>query len=836
VRALPIPIRTALLGVGLFAAAPGIAPAAAATAPPVEPASRVAGAAGADTAALWLFDEQEGVPPGSVLTDAGPDRHFLALGRGGRLEPGRFGRALRIAEPTPLRPTAVGLDEAEQVRIGLRSPPTRAGRSVEPMTWANATFAAALVHGERHLRGAPATHPTTSALNLGRGDFTVELWLRADAAGGEGVVLELGSGPRGENGRVTRLSLHAAEGRFELWNEPSGARLAIPTDRAALAAGDWAHYAFVYEAERGELRHYAGGRRQGDPLPARLRPLPAGEEDYLSLGRDGLWQRPLAGALDELRVSSAALYAADFAPPDSFARHPDGAPPLPPGPPLLFPDGRPAAHPVELGSRRHLFLDGALLARSEHLAFTAHPARLQELALAADPGWSSVVDDGAGGVRLYGECPGGTCVWISRDGERFEAPELPGGRGNLVAADPARRGTVFLDPHAAPAERWKLLTGSADRGLFVYTSPDGLAFEPADATALPFAAGSAPTVFYDDQRRVYVAHLRSDYGRTPGGATERFAVRAETSDPLRAWPYVPGPHGGPAPASPARTKREALDPWWLDNGPLAPAGPSLEYPVAMARDPALDPVATDLYNTRALKYPWAPDAYLAFPLWYFHYEHDGPPARQALADPARGLGTGLVEVQLAVSRDGLRWTRYPRPAYVPVGDHDGYPIRRPYVAAGMVRRGDEIWQYSYTRSTHHSPYGRATRRPVLHRLVQRLDGFVSLDAPYAREGELETHPLRFAGDRLVLNVATGATGYAQVGFLDERGRPIPGFSVEDCVYVNGSFVEHPVEWLGKGSDVSSLAGRTVRLVVRMRGASLYALQFVAGEAGTAAAR
>jgi hypothetical protein len=54
--------------------------------------------------------------------------------------------------------------------------------------------------------------------------------------------------------------------------------------------------------------------------------------------------------------------------------------------------------------------------------------------------------------------------------------------------------------------------------------------------------------------------------------------------------------------------------------------------------------------------------------------------------------------------------------------------------------------------------------------------------------------------------------------------------------VNGSFVEHPVEWLGKGSDVSSLAGRTVRLVVRMRGASLYALQFVAGEAGTAAAR
>jgi hypothetical protein len=113
--------------------------------------------------------------------------------------------------------------------------------------------------------------------------------------------------------------------------------------------------------------------------------------------------------------------------------------------------------------------------------------------------------------------------------------------------------------------------------------------------------------------------------------------------------------------------------------------------------------------------------------------------------------------------------------------------------------------------------------------VQRLDGFVSADAPYDREATLVTHPLRFAGRRLVLNVDTGATGYAQVGFLDERGEPIPGFSVDECVYVNGSFVDHPVEWLGKGRDVSALAGKTVQLVLRMRGASLYALQFVPEE-------
>lgn len=788
-------------------------------------------AARADTTALWLFDEQEGVYPSSALSDAGPHGYFLALGRGARIVPGRFGRALRVAEPLPLRPVAEGLDREELRKVGLEAPPPRPGRSVEPMTWHNATFAAALVNGEPHLRGGSLPHPTAGPLNLGGHDFTLEFWLRPDGpARGEGTVLEIGSGPRGENERVTRLGLHAAESKFELVNEPTRARLAIPTDTSALRTGEWAHHAFVYDHARGELRHYANGRAQQGAPKARLEPLPEGAEDYLSIGRDGSWQRPLAGALDELRISDRQLYRGDFEPPGTFSRRLGAAPAAvarEPGPPLLFPSDRPAPRPVELGGRRHLFVDDALIARSERIAFIAHPARVEEIVLPFGTGWSTVVEDGDGLIRLYGECHDGLCVWTSRDGVHFEAPDLPGGRGNRVAPEPARRGAVFLDPNGDPAERWKLLAGSAERGLFLYTSADGFAFGRNEVTALPFAAGSAPTALYDDQRRVYVAHLRSDYGLTQGGRTERFAVRAETSDPLVAWPFTPAtPSRQRDLERQMRTKRRVLDPWWLDNGPLSPAGPSVEYPVAMARDPDLDPVATDLYNLRAIKYPWAPDTHLAFPLWFFHYAGDGPATRQTLASHERGMGTGLVETQLAVSRDGLRWKRYPRPAYVPVADHDGYPMRRPYIAFGMVRRGDEIWQYAHTLSTYHDPIGEAPRSAVVHRLVQRLDGFVSADAPYGPGGELVTHPLRFSGSRLVLNVDTGATGYAQVGILDERGRPIPGFSVDDCVYVNGNSVEHPVEWMMNGGDVSALAGRTVRLRVRMRGASLYALQFV----------
>src|SRR5690606_33385569 len=100
---------------------------------------------------------------------------------------------------------------------------------------------------------------------------------------------------------------------------------------------------------------------------------------------------------------------------------------------------------------------------------------------------------------------------------------------------------------------------------------------------------------------------------------------------------------------------------FTDNGPLTPGGFGMEFPHRF--DPAPeDPVGVDFYLTKAMKYPWAPDTYLAFPVGYFHYENDGPPTRRILGMPERGRGSGPLETQLAVSRNGLDWQRHPRPA------------------------------------------------------------------------------------------------------------------------------------------------------------------------------
>jgi len=824
----------------------------------------------ADTVALWLFDEQAGVYPSSVLADAGPGSHFLILGRGAELVPGKFGRALRPIPPPPLTMTtrSPGSDAdsgASAVRFGLHPPPAIPGRTQQPLVWANAHFAALTTRGDAHLRRAPLPNVTDSPLNLGSGNWTVEAWLRLDApASDEAVLLELGTGPRGENDLVTRLGIAPRENAFFLaglapvshpagapaarrvefphpGGPPGGAALLFTATLAAdrpLPRATWFHAAVVHTAA-GELHLFVDGQRRASAA-AQMIPLPRGDEAYLSVGRDGRWGRPFPGMIDELRISDHAVYAASFSPPASFSRLSAQPRPAPlAGLPLLFPSGAtPTAGAVlDLGSRRHLFLDAALLANSENLVFAARPPRVAEPVVEGG-GWISVVDAGPQDIRLYVNGPANSlAVLVSKDGVNFTAPDLGRGefqgRKNIVVRDPASVGTVFLDRNGPLQERWKIVSGLRERGgIFVYTSADGFTWRRHETTSLPFWPGSAVNVFYDDQRQRYVIHNRTDYYRTAGGSTNRKSLLTEVTDLLLPWPFQPvtAEMTRAATARGVRTHAEHLDPWWLDNGPLAPGGFGLEYPVAFEPDPRLDPIATDVYNTRAQKYPWADDAYVAFPLFFFHYHRDGPPQRQILGHPEEERGSGLVEAQLAVSRDGLAWTRYPRPAYVGIGDENGYPMMRSYVGYGLVRRGRQIWQHTATRSSYHDAYAKKAPAPdVIHRLVQRVDGFVALEAPYTG-GTFTTKPLRFSGNRLVLNVDTDATGYAQFGFVDERGTPIPGFSVDDCVYVNGDEIDYEVEWLAPGGrptkDLSALAGRTVQLVARLRGTSLYALQFI----------
>ncbi|MFC2133970.1 LamG-like jellyroll fold domain-containing protein [Bacteroidota bacterium] len=806
------------------------------------------------TTALWNFDEQKGIYPSSVISDHSDNDYPLVIGPGGMIVDGKYGNALDPVE----QPFVQITEEDDEVRFGLTRLPISAGRTIEPMNWFNANFAALMTSGETHLRKQVGfAQPTKTKLNLGDFDWTVEFWfISTRQTNEEGIVFEIGQGPRGENNKVTKLSFSKDHNHFILLNQPSNNTIKIQTN---LTWNNWHHLAFTYDAASNQLKHYVDGKLQSLPPAAELRSLEFGDEDYMSIGRNGTWGYPLQGKIDELRFSEYIVYKHDFTVPESFSylQSADRKIDLIKGPELLFNSDEDRDVVLNLGSRKHLFIDDALLDEYDDAKFVVNPPKIAEIVMTNIVGsfrkHLNVLEDNEGKIRLYTTVDDDyLAVWISDDGINFKAPQLKNGKykkhNNIVLHSSVGMGMVFEDPNAPKEERFKYVSDYHRRAVSIFYSEDGLEFKRFKQPVLPFRSGSQCNIFYDDQKQVYTAFHRSDYGRTIQGATQRDFVMTETKDLLTPWPFTPLTLEENYKR--AEGKRVAdLMPWYLDNSPLTPGGFALEYPWIFSPVDNYDPIETDIYVPKTMKYQWAPDTYLAFPIIYFHYEDSVPITRSILMDPKRKLGSGPLETQVAVSRNGTDWKRYPRPAYVGIGKHGGIDFKTAYTAHGMIKRGNEIWQYVFCEPHYHSPWIKYNDKRSVIRLVQRLDGFVSLDSPYEKEAYVITKPFTFDGNRLLLNIDTDAAGYTQVGFLDENDKPIDGFSLDDCIYVNGDFIAEEIEWMKNrdeikrisshdeedhetlsskvitSADVSTLQGRTVKLIFRMRGSKLYSIKF-----------
>lgn len=779
--------------------------------------------------AFWPFDEQQGVYPSSALTDFSDNDYPLVIGPGGKIVEGMFGNALY-----PVQQVKFDFVEIEdEVKFGLTPVPIPEGRTVEPMNWFNADFCALMTSGENHLRkqvGFPQV--TKTKLNLGNFDWTIELWFYpTEIANSKGTLFEIGSGPRGENKTYTTLKLDGDLKNFAFHNQPGKVDVKILTK---LTLNEWHHLVFQYDASKKQITHFVNGALKSTLENVDIQALPFGDEDYMSIGRNGLWDEPLQGKIDELRFIEGIIYKNNFTPPGSYsyvndtARNKD----LIKGPELLF--DKKQSIPINLGNRKHLFIDDALLQEKGNTKFVVNPPSMDEIVLTNIEGafrkHLSVVEDDEGKIRIYTTVDDDyLAVWISDDGINFTAPDLPNGKykshTNIVLHANVGMGIVFIDPNAPKEERWKYISDYHRRAVSLFYSEDGLEFKRYKQPVLPFRSGSQANIYYDDQKQVYTAFHRSDFGRTKTNDTQRDFVMTETKDLLQPWPFEP--------INTEETKKRAegkrvaeLIPWYLDNGPLTPGGFAMEYPWIFSPLDSLDPRETDIYVPKAIKYPWAPDTYVAFPVMYFHYEDSVPDERMILYSPDRKLGSGPLETQFSSSRNGVDWIRYPRPAYVGIGEHKGIDFKTAYIAYGMVKKGNQIWQYTFNEPHYHSPWIKYEDKRAVIKLIQRLDGFVSIDSPYEKETTVVTKPLVFEGNKLVLNIDTDATGYAQVGLIDENGKPIKGFFVDECIYINGDFIEKEVEWMEKGTDVSELAGKIVQVVLRMRGSKLYAMQFV----------
>ncbi len=479
---------------------------------------------------------------------------------------------------------------------------------------------------------------------------------------------------------------------------------------------------------------------------------------------------------------------------------------------------------------RHLFLDARLI-ESEMTSGVQRrmtPPKQIRRVLKPDQPWEelgfifySTVIDHEGTAMLYYGCYDGKkgkhlALATSRDGLRWTRPKLnltefKGSRQNNLFPMEAVEAGVFIDPAADPDGRFEMLHNRnwpdpKTAGVYLSHSQDGVHWRQHEVRLFPRVPDSQPSAFWDPSIHRHVIYLRA-------WDPKRSICRVAPSDLESPWSFD-----------------ESVPPkqvWGKDK--VATIG--RELPIVMRPDDR-DPENVHLYTSTVFRYPWAHNAYFAFPAAYFHF------TGKSLRPRALDGNDGTFDAQLAVSRDGISWERFREPWVEP--DHiDGLTLQLVSMGTGIIRRGRELHQYFVGwPHTHNRPVewdrNMADREASKQRdlggiycATSRLDGFVAMAAGN-EGGVLTTRSFNLEGDQLRLNIDTSGTGSATVAILNEKGIPLIGHDHSDCEVIHNDSVDHLVRWKS-GPTITSNGKDLLRIQVRMRNTELWALELAKAE-------
>ena len=493
---------------------------------------------------------------------------------------------------------------------------------------------------------------------------------------------------------------------------------------------------------------------------------------------------------------------------------------------------------VDLGARRELFVDYLLIDELRGTSLKLQTPRPAGTAIRYGLPWegeycfySTVLHDGDV-YRLYyrgnrGDPTPATCYAESRDGIHWTKPELGivdfnGSKRNNIVVPTASTFCPFIDrrPGVPSSERYKAnAVRGGPRALEGYVSPDGIHWklvreEPLVPAAFYNSFDSQNVMFWSEVEQQYILYARHmDEGR-------RATARATSKDFLN----------------------------WTKQTPMVYSDTGTTLPSA------------HLYTNQTTPYFRAPHIYISLPGRIFfgdvrHIQRDDDIAeasRRVLTEeelaffkehrnPGGGGPTDCSDGVLLTSRAGtMRYDFTFKESFIRPGvGYSHWHSRTNYPANGVVQTGPAEMSIYVHRNY-------AQKTGYLERLTLRLDGFVALNAPFAG-GEMLTRPLTFSGKELEMNYSTSAAGFIRVEIQTPDGEPIPGYTLAECPRIIGDQISRVVAWgnipepkkitdaggrarlvvepwKGK-SDLSSLAGKSVRLRFVMKDADLFSLKF-----------
>jgi hypothetical protein len=459
------------------------------------------------------------------------------------------------------------------------------------------------------------------------------------------------------------------------------------------------------------------------------------------------------------------------------------------------------------------------------IRLVTQPARHVGPILRAETPWeqngfpilTTVIQDGAtyrawGTIGGWGDLkdrgPSYFCYFESDDGTNWRRPECgvveyQGSRKNNLLC---REGhTVFVDPSAPPAERYKWIglveytpqqveaykqrrtcgidakafrpdKGNITFGIQGAVSPDGLRWTVlAQPLALIFS-DTQICAYYDAGLKKYVAYVRE-------WAADPKAPAYRGDDDPRRWNSIARRSIGRAETSDFR-----------------------EFPLSevILEPPAWLPPSQVLYSPCRTTYPGAPDQHLMFPVVW---------------DQA----TDRMHTRIAVSRDGRTWDWLGAGEPPPFdtaeqGQWDGGCLGG---APNLIElpNGDFALPYVGFNLPHKYPRRRAERASGLAVWPKGRIAGIRAD----ERGEFATVAVVPPGKKVLLNAVTSDGGSIRVEAADLDGHPLPGRSFDQAVALSGDLHGAPVRW----REQADLGGAPdpVMLRLKLERATVYHVEF-----------
>lgn len=464
--------------------------------------------------------------------------------------------------------------------------------------------------------------------------------------------------------------------------------------------------------------------------------------------------------------------------------------------------------PYEVGNKRELFVDKYLIDKAVNIEHRLQTPIPMGPVMEFDKPWEGkfsayvTVLYAEGLYRMYYRGIASdnrplaemTCYAISADGVLWSKPnlglfEVNGTKDNnvvLLGSDlqTSHNLHVFYDGREGipVEERYKAVGGTSSnqsrkhKGLYRYTSPDGIHWKLQDSTAMftGYAMDSQNILTWLPDEQCYAIYLRTWTEDRPGDAKLLKGIRTVSRSTSKDFVH------------------------WTEPQPMTFGETALE----------------DLYTNATQPYFRAPHILTALPFRF-------TPNSKVLSDEElidygldKTMWQGVSDAVLMSSRGGTSYDRTFLESFVRPGSNAyNWAARSNMPASGIVQTGPDEMSIYVTRA-----YG--ADNVYLERLKLRLDGFASLKAGF-QEGYVVTKPLVLNGNFIDLNFSTSSVGYVKVVLTDEFGKEIPGFGEQDANKMIGDKIDAQVAW-SSGSSISSLRNKTVRIKFILKDADVFA--------------